>query len=190
MKRYLLALIPLLAGCAATPPSIDGKAVQPHKIVQWTLNGRLAVNGAQQSGILKFHWQQDGERYLMQFTLPWRQAAYALRGGEGNGVYLLTADNKILHAEKPGSLMQKAVGWQAPLDAFKYWVRGLPAPATPVSDQRVDDRGRIIAMRQAGWQIDIKRYTNINGAVLPDKITMQNRHLQLSLVIQEWDTQP
>ena len=192
-KTYLLILLAFLAGCSEVPlrPDIDiDLQNQREQIQRWNLNGRLSLSSEKESGTVTFHWTQDYERYLMRFIAPLGQGSYALRGGEGDGVYLLTAKNKVLRAEDAETLLKQSVGWHVPVSGFRYWVRGLPEPWGDVRDQKFDGQGRVVEMQQAGWNINIKRYMDVDGIDLPAKVFMHNDHFKLKLIIQTWDTTP
>ena len=105
-------------------------------------------------------------------------------------MYLLTAKNKILRADNAETLLQQTVGWHVPVSGFRYWVRGLQEPGVAMTNQQVDDQGRITEMQQADWSISIKRYIDVEGLDLPAKIFMHNDHVRLKLIIQTWDTTP
>ena len=192
-KTYLLILLAFLAGCSEVPLRPDSDIDlqnQREQIQRWNLNGRLSLSSEKESGTVTFHWTQDYERYLMRFIAPLGQGSYALRGGEGDGVYLLTAKNKVLRADDAETLLKQSVGWHVPVSGFRYWVRGLPEPRGDVTDQKFDDQGRVVEMQQAGWNINIKRYMDVDGIDLPAKIFMHNDHFKLKLIIQTWDTTP
>jgi len=191
-KIYLLILLAFLAGCSDIPlrpgqgNDIERQS-QREQIQRWNLNGRLSLSSKKESGTVTFHWTQDQERYLMRFIAPLGQGTYALRGGEDDGVYLLTAKNEVLHADDAETLLKQAVGWHVPVNGFRYWVRGVPEPGVDVEDQQFDVQGRVIEMQQANWHINIKRYMDVDGVDLPAKIFMQNDEFKVKLIIQAWD---
>jgi len=194
-KTYLLFLLAFLVACSEAPVRPD-KGIdldlqnQREQIQSWKLNGRLSITSEKESGTVSFYWSQDYERYLMSFIAPLGQGTFALRGGEGDGVYLLTAKDKVLHADDAETLLQQSVGWHVPVSGFRYWVRGLPEPGVDVTNQQFDDQGLITEMQQADWNIRIKRYMDVEGLDLPAKIFMHNDHVKLKLIIQTWDTTP
>ena len=192
---YLLFLLAFLVACSETPLRPDRDIDldlqnQREQIQSWDLKGRLSLTSEKESGTVTFHWSQDHERYLMHFIAPLGQGTYALRGGEADGVYLLTAKNTVLHADNAETLMKQSVGWHVPISGFRYWVRGLPEPGEDLTDQQFDDQGRVVEMQQADWHVRIKRYMNADGVDLPAKIFMHNDHFKLKLIIQTWDTTP
>jgi len=194
-KTYLLFLLAFLVACSETPVRPDrgidlDLQNQREQIQSWKLNGRLAITSEKESGTVSFYWSQDHERYLMSFIAPLGQGTFALRGGEGDGVYLLTAQDEVLHADDAETLLKQSVGWHVPVSGFKYWVRGLQEPGVDVTNQHFDDKGLITEMQQADWNISIKRYMDVDGLDLPGKVFMHNDHVKLKLIIQTWDTTP
>ena len=194
-NTYLLILLAFLVACSEAPVRPDrgidlDLQNKREQIQRWKLNGRLSINSERESGTVTFHWSQDDEAYLMRFNAPLGQGTFALRGGEEDGVYLLTAKNKILHADNAETILQQTVGWHVPVSGFRHWVRGLQEPGVDMTNQQVDDQGRITEMQQADWNISIKRYIDVEGLDLPAKIFMHNDHVKLKLIIQTWDTNP
>ncbi len=191
----LLILLAFLVACSEAPVRPDrgidlDLQNQREQLQSWKLNGRLSITSEKESGTVTFHWSQDKDAYLMSFIAPLGQGTFALRGGEEDGVYLLTAKNKILHADNAETILQQTVGWHVPVSGFSYWVRGLQEPGVNVTNQQVDNLGRITEMQQADWSISIKRYMDVDGLDLPAKIFMHNDHVKLKLIIQNWDTNP
>lgn len=194
-KSYCLILLVFLTGCSEIPsrPQRDNDIAQQNQreqIKRWKLNGRFSLSSEKENGTVTFHWTQDDERYLMRFIAPLGQGTYALRGGEGDGVYLLTAKNEMLHADDAESLLSQSVGWYVPMSGFRYWVRGLPEPGVEITNQQFDEQGRVEEMQQDDWKISIKRYMDVDGVGLPGKIFMHNDHFKLKLIIQAWDMRP
>ncbi len=193
-KKYCLILLVFLVGCSeiAFRPQSENDIVQQNqreKVKHWKLYGRLSVTGEKENGTVTFHWTQDDQHYLMRFIPPLGQGAYVLRGGD-DGVYLFTPQNEILHADDAAGLLSQSVGWHVPMSGFRYWVRGLPEPGTQISNRQFDKHGRVSQMQQDDWQISIKRYTDVDGVALPDKIFMHSDHCKLKLIIQAWDVKP
>ncbi|MFT5425708.1 MAG: outer membrane lipoprotein LolB [Gammaproteobacteria bacterium] len=191
-KSYYLILLVFLTGCSEIPLRSErdndiAQQNQREQIKRWKLNGRLSLTSEKENGTVTFHWTQDDERYLMRFIAPLGQGTFALRGGEGDGVYLLTPKNEMLHAEDAESLLTQSVGWHVPMSGFKYWVRGLPKPGVEITNQQYDELGRVAEMQQDDWKISIKRYMDVDGIGLPGKIFMHNDHFKLKLIIQAWD---
>ncbi len=196
MKRCSIVILLLnIAGCALVSSPQPARDLDPEGyrqrsiLTRWQLEGRLLFSSSDNTGIVKLHWSQDRARYLLRFIAPLGRGTYVLRG-DGDEAYLLTADNAILRTTDLGSLLQKSLGAPIPVDALQYWVRGVSAPDARITRRQLDSDGKIIHLAQGGWQIDIKRYREVDGIALPDKIFMRNEAFELKLVIQSWNLRP
>jgi len=45
---------------------------------------------------------------------------------------------------------------------------------------------RLIALEQEGWKIIFSQYRTVGKFELPGKISMENPHIKVRLVIQDW----
>ena len=185
--RFLLLLF--IAGCAKSPliPSeiaINNRQVQLEKLGAWQIKGRLALTTAGKNWTIKLHWLQDQEDYLIRLTTLLNQGTHVIRG-KADGA-CLTDQNKTICAADADNLLKQTLDWHISLPSLTHWIRGLPEPGATIKNQLFDDQGRITQMQQTDWQIDILRYTDVDGIDLPSKIHIQNNHLKLKLVIQAW----
>lgn len=190
-KTYLLLVIILLASCTNQPPIEQQNSThirQPIKV--WDLNARLFVSDNKQSGTVNLHWRQNNDDYQIRFVLPFLQGSYTLQKNSESGISLLTAKNRLLQADDATELLLQTTGLYVPIDSFKYWVRGLSNPGMEIIGQQFDTHQRLVEMQQGGWNISIKRYTNVNGLDLPSKIFAVNEQFRLKLSISHWDLHP
>lgn len=199
MKRLgIILLAGFLVGCESlliTPaerdPSVaaywDAHQQRLSALDAWILHGRMVLVAGDDGWTATVHWDQDRQRYNLRFIAPLGQGTYELEG-DAESVTLLTADNRLLHAGSPETLLQENLGWQLPLASLKYWIRGLPDPAVSADDLTLDGTGRLSQLQQSGWRVRILRYQDVNGLDLPGKLTLKNEHFQVRLVIQDWQT--
>ena len=195
MKRCLAALLILhVMACTLTPappqPTHDPAAYQQNHLPErWRLDGRLFFSNGDSAGIVKLRWLQDHVRYALQLTAPLGGGTYVLHG-DGEEAYLLSPDNTVLRTTNLDDLLRQSLGTPLPVGALQYWVRGLAAPDSPVTHEQFGADGRIVNLAQAGWNIEIKHYREVDGVTLPDKIFMQNENIKLKFVIHVWDLHP
>ena len=186
-------MILFLSGCATRQPvseDIRNAFWQRHseqliELHSWQLKGRIAIQRGKEGGSVSLHWQQDRHNYFLRVVAPLGRGTYELSGSE-DGVVMRTEKNKLLHADNPETLLQENLGWQVPLSALRYWVRGLPEPDIKTDSLILDEKGRITKLSQSGWQISYIPYVKNSGYELPGKIFMQNDRLKLRLVIRDW----
>jgi len=67
------------------------------------------------------------------------------------------------------------------------WVLGRPASGSNASDIIWDSAGRLIKLRQDGWEIEYAEYVEASGQQLPSKINLRNPKLYLKLIIEQWE---
>jgi outer membrane lipoprotein LolB len=76
---------------------------------------------------------------------------------------------------------------ELPLDQFRFWLRGQPAPATPFNQTLHEDQS-LASLSQDNWQINYDRYKGRNGYWLPHKLTARYPGLRLVLAITDWNS--
>lgn len=203
VKYWLLIGLTLaLSACSTLPVPSDGAAEtlwqqrqQALAALQaWNLNGRIAILTAQQGWHAGVRWmEQDGE-YRIHLDAPLGQGAAEISGNRA-GVVLRTGDGEF-SAASAEDLLEQHLGWRLPVSGLRYWVRGLPDTRAPVESQTLDATGRLTHLRQAGWDIEFKRYAPAGLLELPDKIFLTNNSagavigtdtaLEIRLVIERW----
>lgn len=152
----------------------------------WRIKGRIALENEHQSGTLSLYWQQRGPAYELRLIAPLGQGTYLLEGAPG-AVSLRGPKGLYLSAPTARQLMARGLGWDVDLDGLKYWARGLPAPGLAYRELRLDQKGRLRGLRQAGLELRIDRYTEAPGLSLPQKLSLRHDALRLKLVIRAWD---
>lgn len=193
----LSVLVVLLAGCAATPerkpvmPAAQAWRLRRHELgalQTWTLSGRIAIQTPSEAWNASIYWSQTPARYRISVVGPLGSGSFRL-DGDALGVVLQTPKDGAFSARDPDTLMEDVLGLRMPVSGLRYWILGLPAPgSTPRSV--LDAYGRLSHLRQDGWQIDYRRYRQVHGLDLPDKVFLSNDHYDLRLVVSEWVLTP
>jgi len=86
-------------------------------------------------------------------------------------------------------LLYEQTGLQMPVSGLRYWVLGLPAPASQAgaaSDRQLDARGRLTRFVQGGWLVRIRSYTEVGRFDLPAKVFIRRGDIDLRLVVDRW----
>ena len=191
---WLLGLLGL-AGCAEMKPFFlpekkpelslwQRRQQQLQQLQNWDMQGRVAIETAQDNWTASVTWKNETEHYQMRFMAPLSQGTFELNGTPGH-VQLRTPE-KTLEAPDPHALMQENLGWSLPVYGMRYWVLGLPAPKHETQELRVDEVGHLVDLRQDGWRISVLRYQKVGGLELPEKMYFQNDPVKIRLVIGEW----
>lgn len=188
----ILSLGLLLGACATTrpPPELpadtlwDLRRPRVEALQQWAFSGRVAVRGAEASWNARMRWDQRGEIFDIDFLTPLGRQVAGLRGGDGRVVLRRPGEPPAV-APDAAALLESALGWSAPVDGLRYWLRGLPRPGAGEAPG-LDAWGRVVWMAQDGWKVEIQRYVEIDGIMLPEKLTLNGPRLRIRLVVDEW----
>ena len=158
---------------------------------QWSLEGRIAIQAGPEGWHATLRWSQNITAYDLKLSSPLGQDVLQLHGDE-DGIVLRTSEG-IESDVDAENLLARHLGWHLPLGGLRYWVLGLPDPASPVSQQEreLDGLGRLTRLRQSGWEIEFRRYTSVAGIDLPDKIFLSNKvtgkPLEVRLAVEKWE---
>ncbi len=189
-RGLLLLAIIALTGCSTSPHQSQPldwpqREAQLRQLVDWQVEGRVAIRTPQDSWSGSLQWQQQADFYDIHISGPFGQGAVALTGDQQR-VVLTTSDGDIIGEHGPEQLMYEQLGWQMPIMNLKYWMLGRPNPQDADYNIELDALGRIESLQQGGWLIKYKRYRHFKMFELPAKIFIENHHLNVKLVIDGW----
>lgn len=167
-----------LAACATTPPApLERASAAAHTRAQallalkgWTLDARVGVRSASNSGQLSMHWRHRGEvdalRLVGPFGRPLIEVRQDLTGAR------LRLKGRVYRAADAQALLRRLTGVELPLAGLPYWVIGVPVPG--VSGERgFDDAGRLRRLTQLGWEVEIPEYETVDGVAMPASLRLR-----------------
>lgn len=192
-----LLLLLFATGCAIQPPVSDAalsSAWQQNKLKleqvhNWNLSGRIAIRLQKDNSSASLSWQQKGQDYVIRIIGPFGRGTLELEGNR-EGVTMRDADNQLLHARDPETLLENYLGWQVPLTGLNFWIRGLPDPGMEIKTLLLDAQSRISELSQADWQISYGHYMQADELSLPQKLELQNQQLKVKVFIRQWELSP
>jgi outer membrane lipoprotein LolB len=196
VSRLLTVFMVLgLTACTTLPPTPQrtpeelSQLWQQHRemVAQWhvwSLDGRIAVKTEDDGWSGELQWGQSPTNFQIHFSAPFGQGAFQLAGND-HGVEMRFSDGKVFQAPDAESLLQQHLGWQLPLEAFRYWVTGMPAPGTDAKLNFNPD-GQLAELQQEQWHISYPAYMTVENVMMPRKIYLKNHTLGVRLVIDHW----
>ncbi|HTO18749.1 MAG TPA: lipoprotein insertase outer membrane protein LolB [Pseudomonas sp.] len=197
MKRLatLLAILTLLAGCAAqqprelteglgNPAQWQAHKVQISQIDGWQITGKLGLKTPDESGSATLQWLQRQSYFDIRLSGPLGQGASRLTGRPG-ATELEIANQGRYSAESPEALLEEQLGWQLPVSHLLWWVRGLPEPDSR-SQLILDADSRLARLTQDEWRVDYLSYLEQDGFALPSRLKLYGKDLEITLVIKDW----
>ncbi len=184
--------IVLLAGCAVSPPNsvntAESQALWSQRearlqaVNAFTLHGRIAGGALGGSG--EIDWRQSGDHFVVRFSGALGVGALLIDGTPTNVV--VQSKDGIIDTQDAESVLRDKLGWTVPLNDLRYWVLGIPDPATPAI-VALDGMGRLSALDQNDWHLDYLEYIRSTPEVeLPRKIALVQTGHKLRVVIDRW----
>jgi outer membrane lipoprotein LolB len=190
------ALLALLAGCRTVPPpapAVIGPGADAPWPEQYTalstlenygLTGRVAVaaNGQGFTANLRYHQQQqradlalDGPMGIGGMRMQFDDRELSVTNSRGE-----TLDGAAARAE-----IENRLGFELPLAELRWWLLGIPSPATPAQKNQPAD-GPIADFQQNGWHVSINSRAPGLGFSLPGRLTVEREGARMKLLVESW----
>lgn len=185
-------LCALLTSCAAPrlrPDSDRMSALEQRERVvsagmDWSLHGRMAISGPEDSGSGTLDWHQQGPIFRFALSAPVSGKTWTL-SGDADHAQLTGLRAQPVQGESASDLLVHELGWKVPVGELAYWVRGIRAPGRAEVVFRED--GLPAQFHQNGWTIEFRDYASDEEPPLPRKIFASNGDYKVRLVIQRWE---
>jgi outer membrane lipoprotein LolB len=184
--------ISVLAGCKTLPPAppesapwdVRKAALQARD--NFDLKGRIAVAVAQEGFNARLRWQQRGGESELALDGPLGVGGVRITSN-GDSLKVINSRGEQLDSEAAKQEIESKLGFEPPIASLRYWVLGVPDPATP-ADEVLDDSQRLATLKQDGWQIDYTAYADVRGQSLPSKATLTREGVRVRLFVDDWGT--
>lgn len=181
----------ILVGCPSMPqrPTVepqtwDARRAELQARATFGLAGRVAVAAGQEGFNARLRWNQQGP--VSQLALDGPFGAGGLRlTRDGTQLVLENAKGERLDADAARVELERRLGFEPPLASLRYWVLGVPDPASTASEE-LDSESRLARLEQNGWNIEYTGYTPVDGRWLPQKLTLRREDVRVRLLIERW----
>lgn len=184
-RSWALCLTFVLASCASTPKH---SYTHPSEILDWQLQGKLAVALPGKSQSAYFNWKNSTDHYDIRVNGPLGQGSAQLI--KSSNTVTLRYDGGEYQAPTGEQLMQQHLGWSFPVSNMYWWIKGLPVPGSETAAQEFDEQGQLKELQQQGWKIRYLRYQAVDQVHLPYKIVAQREQIKLTLLLKKWRLGP
>lgn len=191
-KLAFLAMLALLAGCAATPESVELPDISSWEdrttvlgsVENWQFKGRIAVKAGDDGFNGKFNWDQRGDDFSASVSGPLGMGTVRIEG-DGREVTLTDKDGVETVLQDAEVELRWRYGWTIPVDSLRYWALGIPDPDLPATTE-FNDEGYLSRLEQGGWSVEISRYSEGGGQQMPRTLTATNPDTRVRMVIDRW----
>lgn len=189
-------MVLVVAGCATVQPPGDvvsnaeketrykTRVADIQTFNHWTLDGKLAISDGKDGGSGRLQWSVEPGLSELDFRGTFGRGAWQLDIRPDQAV-LNFASGETWRAPDVSSLVRDHVGWEVPVDALSWWVRGLAAPG-PVDVRLLDDDGRMLSLSQGGWEVEYKKYKEFSGAAMPVRLDARRGEHHVKFIMREW----
>jgi len=157
-------------------------------VVEWTLAGRIAVSNGREGGSGRIDWQQDSDSYVISLSAPVTRQSWRL-SGDATRARLEGIKDGPREGADAQSLLREATGWEIPVGALSYWIRGIGAAEHyfgPVNVSYGPDN-LPVRLEQAGWSVEYAEWLPVpDGPMLPTRLVATRGQAKVRLVMDAW----
>lgn len=180
----------LLAACATQAPvtTTDLGWEQRRRnlaaLENWQLEGKLALRTPDQSESASLSWRQNGSHAEVQLSGPLGAGATAL-SSDGRALTVRQGEQRRDYDISSPGAIAASTGWDLPLKALPFWLRGIPAPEAMV-DAQVVEQNLLRSLSQAGWLVNYDSYQRFGAYLLPTRMKISRDDTHARLIIRSW----
>jgi outer membrane lipoprotein LolB len=186
-----------LAGCQSVPKPIaptaapeevsaawPARKAQLQARAQYTAQGRIGVVAGSDGFNGRLRWIQDGTRSTVSLDGPLGVGGVRIVNDVG-GLTLTTPSGEALDSQAAHDELVKRMGFEPPLNSLRYWIQGVPDPASP-STEMPDAQGYLGSLAQSDWTVTFTGYMQTPDGALPQKLTVARGKVRVRLIIEAW----
>lgn len=193
--RGLLLAVVVIAGCRTAPPiqhpAVASQAWDATRSAlqardHFALKGRVAVAAGKDGFSASLRWAQAGTRAQVSLEGPLGAGAVQITA-DGDALSIVNSHGDHLDSDAARADLEARLGFDPPLNSLRYWLQGVPDPATPAKETVDPQQQRLQSLQQDGWQIDYTGYMPGGGdAWLPSRMTVQRTGVRVRLIVDGW----
>ena len=187
-RIYPLAFLLIFVGGCASNQSLrkidPNRAIPLSDLHHWQLNARVAIKTPEDSVTASLDWQKNQSLFDFFLSGAFGVTIAHLIQQENSASLEIPDTEKLTHYDAE-RLLRQTLGWDFPIDALSYWVKGLPSgqPGEVVS---YNDKGQIAKISLDQWQVVFSKYRLYQGYLLPKMIKATHPNISLRVVAKKW----
>jgi outer membrane lipoprotein LolB len=188
--RALIACSALLAlaACQSLPPTPvtpwPERRAALQALGQYGFSGQFAAATGTDGFSASIQWQQQGAVSDVSLRAPFGVGGARLNY-DGNELHVTDSHGNQLGGAAARQEMQRLFGFDPPLGSLRYWLLGVPDPAT-AANETLDEGQRLASLQQDDWQVDYTEYLQASGHWLPRRLALHRGPVKLKLQVSHW----
>ncbi len=185
IRQYGISLAAVITLGIAAPATAQSPG---EKLRFFSMSGRIdVIDGTRGEYHGKIKWVRYGEEQDILMMAPTGKTLAMLTQKNG-GFQLMTSEGHFLESGSSEELLQKALGYQFPLNGLDYWVQGAASPSSTFQS-KPNAQGQFDSIAQDGWNIRYGQYFKPEGDVaskVPRQITAVRGDLSIKVSVDNW----
>lgn len=149
----------------------------------WRLSGRVAVSANGDGGSGALLWTERGGQTAFELRAPVTGRSWRLTVGE-QGALIEGLESGPLSDSDPQRLLRESVGWEIPLAALRFWVRGARAPGPAVIEFNAE--GWPTRIEQQGWVVEYREWMDTEQGRMPKRVFASRGDQRVRLAAGRW----
>ena len=151
---------------------------------QYSFTGQLAAATASEGFSASLSWQQQGAASDVLLRAPLGVGGAHLNY-DGGVLRLTDSHGAQLDGAAAQEQIRRMFGFEPPLASLRYWLLGVPDPATAATET-LDDAQRLTVLQQDEWRVEYGEYQQSAGQWLPRRLALQRGDVKLKMQIAHW----
>ena len=191
--RYpALCMLLLLTACAGQDrrdESAGGWAAHKDALAalqHWSAKGKLALRSSNASESTNLSWRQDKQQTQVELRGPLGVGATTIHSDGLQLDIYQDAQHRVVDISSPGAMLQNT-GWDLPLGALPYWLKGMPSPDYSVEFLELDPATELLRkLQQDDWEVSYGEYKRFQQFTLPTRLDIRRKDTSARLLIRQW----
>jgi outer membrane lipoprotein LolB len=187
----LMLLLAALGGCATAPPPGETAPWQQHaarlaQLADWRASGKLALRSGEAAESASLVWSQQGVHSDLQLRGPMGLSATRIRS-DGLTLEITQGEqHRVLDVSTPAAIRENT-GWDLPLQALPYWLKGLPSPDLTVQSLELNpEKSLLQSLQQDHWLVLYEDYATFGRYRMPTRLHIRRADTSVRVIIRDW----
>jgi outer membrane lipoprotein LolB len=151
---------------------------------EWEFSGRIGVSAGSEGFNGKLRYSQNEEDFRAAVSGPLGFGTIRIEGDDRQ-VTVTDKNGEVWTLPDPEVDLLVMYGWTIPVASMRYWALGIPDPAE-LAFTDFNEEGLLTSLEQGNWQIEITRYREGGGQMMPRLLTAVSGDNKVRLVIDNW----